>query len=102
MKPNDPYAIDETWDSENPLDAETGTPEADLWFLPGPPEDEPDFPIPGPQAEPDEGAILVDWAKAEAHHAAKLARVAGQLGALDERLRRAAAGWPHLSGMPKT
>ena len=95
MKPNDPYAIDETWDSENPLDAETGTPEADLWFLPGPPEDEPDFPIPGPQAEPDEGAILVDWAKAEAHHAAKLARVAGQLGALDERLRRGPEGWRH-------
>ena len=95
MNPNPPYTIDETWDSENPLDAETGTPEADLWFLPGPPVDEPDFMQPGPKTEPDEGAVLVDWAKAEAHHAAKLARAAGRLGALDERFRRGPEGWRH-------
>ena len=33
--------------------------------------------------------------RAEAGHAARLARVAGRLGALDERLRRGPEGWRH-------
>ena len=66
-----------------------------LWFLPGPIEDEPDDLPPGPRAEPRETAILDDWRKAEADNAARLARVAGRLGGLDERLRRGPEGWRH-------
>jgi hypothetical protein len=72
-----------------------GTPEEDLWFLPGPLEDEPDDLPPGPRAEADEGQIVTDWAQAEAGLAARLARVAGRLGALDDRLRRGPKGWRH-------
>ena len=67
----------------------------DLWFLPGPIEDEPDDLPPGPRAEPRETAILDDWRNAEADNAARLARVAGRLGGLDERLRRGPEGWRH-------
>ena len=69
--------------------------EDDLWFLPGPIEDEPDDLPPGPRAEPRETAILDDWRNAEADNAARLARVAGWLGGLDERLRRGPEGWRH-------
>lgn len=69
--------------------------EDDLWFLPGPIEDEPDDLPPGPRAEPRETSILDDWRKAEADNAARLARVAGRLGGLDERLRRGPEGWRH-------
>jgi len=65
------------------------------WFLPGPIEEEPDFLPPGPRAEPDEASIVVDWQQAEAGHAAHLARVAGRLGALDDRLLRGPEGWRH-------
>ena len=73
-------------------DAEERT-EDDLWFLPGPIEEETDDLPPGPHAEHREIAILDDWRKAEAGHAARLARVAGRLGALDDRLRRGPEGW---------
>lgn len=70
--------------------------EEDLWFLPGPPEDEPDYLPSGPRTEePSEAAILGDWERAEAGLAARLAHVAGRLGALDERLRRGPDGWRH-------
>ena len=65
------------------------------WFLPGPFESEPDDLLPGPKAEPRETSILDDWHKAEADNAARLARVAGRLGGLDERLRRGPEGWRH-------
>lgn len=67
----------------------------DLWFLPGPMEEEPDYLPPGPRAEPQEAAVLDDWRKAEAGNAARLARVAGRIGALDERLKRGPEGWKH-------
>ncbi len=67
--------------------------EDDLWFLPGPIESEPDDLPPGPRAEPRDTAILDDWRKAEADNAARLARVAGRLGGLDERLRKGPEGW---------
>lgn len=57
--------------------------EEDLWFLPGPLEDEPDYLPPGPRAEPPDTAVIDIWAKAERAHAARLAKVAGRLGALD-------------------
>lgn len=69
--------------------------ESDLWFLPGPiDEDNHDLP-PGLRAEPLEAAVTDDWRRAEAGHAARLARVAGRLGALDDRLRRGPEGWRH-------
>ena len=67
--------------------------EEDLWFLPGPLEEEPDDLPPGPRAEPPGTAVIEDWAKAEGVHAARLARVAGRLGALDDRLLRGPEGW---------
>ncbi|MGB3245097.1 MAG: hypothetical protein WBB25_11215 [Sulfitobacter sp.] len=69
--------------------------EDDLWFLPGPMEEEPDYLPPGPRAEPRETAVLDDWRKAEGGHAARLACVAGRVGALDERLKRGPEGWRH-------
>ena len=71
------------------------TSEDDLWFLPGPMEEEPDYLPPGPRAELRETAVLDDWRKAEAGNAARLARVAGRIGALDDRLRRGPKGWRH-------
>jgi hypothetical protein len=73
------------------------TSDNNLWFLPGPIEDETDYLPPGPRAEPRETAVLDDWRKAEAGHAARLARVAGRLGALDDRCtagrRVGGTGW---------
>ncbi len=69
--------------------------EDDLWFLPGPMEEEPDYLPLGPRAEPREAEVLDDWRKAEAGHAARLARVAGRVGALDDRLKRGPEGWRH-------
>jgi hypothetical protein len=71
------------------------TSQDDLWFLPGPIEDEPEYLPPGPRAEPRETAILGEWQRAEAGQAARLARVAGRIGALDDRLRRGPEGWRH-------
>ncbi|MFV1442974.1 hypothetical protein VXL47_20325 [Phaeobacter sp. JH20_30] len=66
-----------------------------LWFLPGPMEEESDYLPPGPRVEPRETDALDDWRKAEAGHAARLARVAGRVGALDDRLKRSPEGWRH-------
>lgn len=51
--------------------------------------------LPGPRAEPRETAVLDDWRRAEAGAAARLARVAGRIGALDDRLKRGPEGWRH-------
>ncbi len=82
-------------DPDYHTDDAASAPEDDLWFLPGPVEEEPDDLPPGPRAEPREASILADWAQAEAGLAARLARVAGRLGALDDRLRRGPEGWRH-------
>lgn len=71
------------------------TSEDDLWFLPGPMEVELDCLPPGPRAEPRKTAIHDDWRCAEADNAARLARVAGRIGALDDRLKRGPEGWRH-------
>ena len=71
------------------------TSEGDLWFLPGPMEEEPDYLPPGPRTELRETAVIDDWRRAEAGNAARLARVAGRIGALDDRLRRGPEGWRH-------
>jgi hypothetical protein len=69
--------------------------DVDLWFLPGPMEEQPDYLPPGPRAEPSENAVLDDWQRAEAGNAARLARAAGRVGALDDRLKRSPEGWRH-------
>lgn len=69
--------------------------EGDVSFLPSPMEEEPDNLPPGPRAEPRETTILDDWLNAEAGNAARLAKVAGRIGALDDRLRRGPEGWRH-------
>lgn len=95
MKPQAPVLHDENFalifDGEEVEQAS----EDDLWFLPGPMEEEPDYLPPGPRAEPREAEALDDWRKAEAAHAARLARVAGRVGALDDRLKRGPEGWRH-------
>ena len=68
---------------------------SDLWFLPGPPEEEHDFLPPLPRAEPDEASVIQDWRLAEAARASHLARTAARLGALDDRLLRGPKGWRH-------
>ncbi|SLN68978.1 hypothetical protein PSA7680_03635 [Pseudoruegeria aquimaris] len=85
-------------DFDDPLittEGDVGAHEDDLWFLPGPLEEEPDDLPPGPRAEPSDIAVIDDWAKAEAAQAARLAKVAGRLGALDDRLLRGPDGWRH-------
>jgi hypothetical protein len=77
------------------MEASDGKDEADLWFMPGPLEEEPDFLPPGPKPEPREADLVAAWRAAEAGQAALMARVAARLGILDERLRRGPAGWRH-------
>ncbi|MEO0712467.1 MAG: hypothetical protein AAFY37_01000 [Pseudomonadota bacterium] len=87
-----------TDDYDNPLITIEEDEEAhkdDLWFLPESLEEEPDDLPPGPRAEPPDTAVIEDWVKAEGVHAARLARVAGRLGALDDRLLRGPEGWRH-------
>ena len=85
-------------DFDEPLDIGEGNEDASeevLWYLPGPIEEEPDYRPPGPRAGQPEKGLIDDWARAEADQAALLARVAGRLGALDDRLARAPKGWLH-------
>ncbi len=92
MNPKRPVPSD---DPDQPA-ADAALPdESDLWFLPGPDQDEPGDPLAPATAQPLEPPILADWARAEAGCAARLARVAWRLGALDERLRRGPEGWRH-------
>ncbi|TDQ56933.1 DNA binding protein with HTH domain [Phaeovulum veldkampii DSM 11550] len=75
------------------MEASESKDDADLWFLPGPLEDEPDYLPPGPAPEAKESDVVDAWRVAEAGQAAQLARAAARLGILDERLRRGPAGW---------
>ena len=71
----------------------TGGDEDDLWFLPGPPEDDFAMPPGVGRSLPAEATLVAEWAQAEAGYAVRLARVAMRLGALDERLRQGPEGW---------
>jgi hypothetical protein len=95
MKPKAPILYDGYDDPPAGAEGLEKTSEDDLWFLPVPMEEEPDDLPPGPRAEPRETAVLDEWRKAEAGNAAHLARVAGRLGALDDRQRRGPEGWRH-------
>ena len=90
-----PSLLDEYDPLETGIEEAEHASEDDLWFLPGPAEEEPDYLPPGPRAEPKENEVCGDWQRAEASCAARLARVAGRLGALDDRLRRGPEGWRH-------
>ena len=57
---------------------------------------------PGPRAEPPDTSVIDDWTKAEGTHAARLAKVAGRLGALDDRLLRGPNGWRHRLALIET
>ncbi len=93
MKLKRPVLYDDLDDHPgNPEGAEQMSEDA-LWSLPGPMEEELDCLPPGPRAEPGETSVIADWVLAEAGCAARLARVAGRLGALDDRLRRGPEGW---------
>lgn len=76
-----------------PYDGETA--EEDLWFLPGPFEDERDLLAPLPRGEPREHDQIEAWEQAQGVQALHLARVAARFGALDQRLRLAPKGWRH-------
>lgn len=71
--------------------------EEDLWFLPGPSDDEDLDPTapPLPTANRSQLISVSEWAEAQAFLAAPLARLAARMGALGERLRRAPDGWHH-------
>jgi hypothetical protein len=88
-----PTYIDEDGVPLEDMQASEDRDDADLWFLPGPIEDEPDYLPPGPPPGPKESDVVDAWRAAEAGQAAQLARVAARLGILDERLRRGPAGW---------
>ena len=95
MEPNSPFMPDDCADLADCAEQADEPREEDLWFLPGPITEEPDFLPPGPRVEPNEATILADWIQAEAGLAARLARVAARLGALDGRVRRGPEGWRH-------
>lgn len=84
---NLPFADDPPEPAEVPA-------EEDLWFLPGPAEEDAAL-APAPRRSTEENALLALWTQAEASLAPQLARVAGRLGALDDRLRRGPDGWRH-------
>ena len=93
MTPRNPYQYNYPDTLADDLDGPEHMADDDLWFLPGPPEEEPDYLPPGPRAGPSEASTFNEWQAAEAGLAARLARVAGRLGALDDRLHRAPEGW---------
>lgn len=95
MNPQAPSIYDESQDPLTDAEEVEQASDDDLWFLPGPIEEEPNYLPPGPRAESHETAVLEDWKKAEASNAARLAKVACRLGALDDRLRRGPEGWRH-------
>ncbi|RUS63616.1 hypothetical protein EGN72_03460 [Pseudorhodobacter sp. E13] len=95
MKPQASAITDDFGDPRIDADEAEERTEDNLWFLPGPIEEETDDLPPRPRAERCETAILDDWRKTEAGHSARLARVAGRLGALDDRLLRGPEGWRH-------
>jgi hypothetical protein len=95
MKPQAPAEYDCLDDLLVDVEEVDEVSEDDLWFLPGRMEEEQDDLPPGPRGEPRETAVLDEWRKAEAGNAARLARVAGRIGALDDRLKRGPVGWRH-------
>jgi len=67
-------------------------PDADLWFLPGPPEDSAPTDPPWPMARQNPAFDVTEWIAAESYLGQSLTRAAATLARLDERLRGNTAG----------
>lgn len=102
MSDHVPVNIDDPDDMSGDLDQSGDTPEEDLWFLPGPLEDEPEDIGFLPLRDPGEAGIIDEWKQAEAGHAALLARVAFRIGRLDERLIQGPDGWKRRLALMET
>lgn len=82
-------------DWDDPLAEDTGPEDADLWFLPGPDEDEDDVPpgfAPLPRANRQSLFEVSEWRAAQNALSAELARLTQIFGELDLRLREAGQG----------
>ena len=95
MMPQCPAQYDDFDDLHGDVEEREQASQDDLWFLPGQMEEDPQYLPPGPRAEPRETEVVDNWALAEAGCAARLARAAARLGALDDRLLRGPQGWRH-------
>ena len=106
MPPKSNYRYTNTSDDEIELEPQSDfvDPEdEDLWFLPGPDEEDPGegYHSPLPRAPQSELPLVApgNWEAAQAALAADLARLSMKLGVLDERLRSAPEGWQHRLAM---
>ena len=102
MKSHIPDSIEVPDDMSGDLDQPGDTPEEDLWFLPGPLDDDPEdigFLF---RPDPGESEIIDAWTQAEAGQAAQLARVVMRMGRLDERLTRGPDGWMRRLALMET
>lgn len=82
----DSFDVDDLYPSPD----EAQTPDEDLWFLPGPDQDDHDTPFPSVDRR-----LLIDpraWQNAESTLAPQLARAAASLATLDERCRHLGPG----------
>ena len=89
--------IGQTANTERSLYDPEPTEVDDLWFLPGPDDEEGDDPTAPPLPRVNQRPLvdLDAWRNAEADLARPLAQLAARVGALDERLRCAPEGWKH-------
>ena len=106
MQPKSNYRYANTSDDESALGPQSDfedPEEEDLWFLPGPDEEDPDegYLSPLPRAPQSELPLVApgNWEAAQAELSADLARLSMKLGVLDERLRSAPEGWQHRLAM---
>ena len=102
MQPKSHYRYAITSDDESALGPQSNfedPDEEDLWFLPGPDEEDPDEGYLSPLLRAPQSELLLvapgSWEAAQAELAADLARLSMKLGVLNERLRFAPEGWRH-------
>ena len=73
MKPDIPDMHDDHEGTVSALEEDEEPSEDDLWFLPGPMGEEPDYLAPVPRAQVAETSVINDWLAAQASDAARLA-----------------------------
>ena len=66
MKPQTSTLNDDYDDPLITIEEDEEAHEEDLWFLPGPLDEEPDDLPPGPRAEPPDTAVIDDWQRQKA------------------------------------